>query len=83
MQIQQRSGQSLVEYVVLLALVAIVAVSIVSGIGQRSANRFAQAGDAISESSIASATDSKSKTPVGGVAGGDKQPKPKGNIFGN
>jgi len=74
MKNQQRSGQSLVEYVVLLALVAIVAVSIVAGIGQRSSSRFAQAGDGIAESSIASATDGKGKNPVAGVAGGGTKP---------
>ncbi|MEI6083790.1 MAG: hypothetical protein WCS70_05770 [Verrucomicrobiota bacterium] len=75
MNTQQNSGQSLVEYVVLLALVTIVAVSIVAGIGQRSTNRFAQTGDAISEANVASATGGKGKPPVAGIAGGDTKPK--------
>ena len=65
----RRLGQSLVEYVVLLALVAIIAVTVVAGIGQRSRARVAQANDALDEAAVASHTP-PGKPPVGGVAGG-------------
>ncbi|MCG3149167.1 MAG: hypothetical protein PCFJNLEI_02627 [Verrucomicrobiae bacterium] len=70
MQLQQKSGQSLVEYVVLLALVTVVAVSIVAGIGHRSTNRYAQVSDALAESTVAAATDGKGKPGVAGIAAG-------------
>lgn len=57
MRFYQHSGQSLLEYIVLIALVTIVAVSLVAGIGQRSTSRFHDGTGEISEASIASATD--------------------------
>ena len=63
----RRSGQSLVEYFVLLGLVAIIVVTVVAGIGQRSQGRFAQANESLDEAALASRTapDGKSKPPVG------------------
>jgi Flp pilus assembly pilin Flp len=49
-------GQSVVEYVVLLALISIVAVTIVAGIGQRSRARVALANQALEEASVAAST---------------------------
>ena len=66
-----RSGQSIVEYVVLLALVTIIIVTVVAGIGRRSQNRVAQANEGLDEAAVASGTGGgPSKPPVGGVAGG-------------
>ena len=53
-----RSGQSLVESVVVLALVGIIVVSLVGGVGQRSQVRIAQANEAFEESTIAAGTPS-------------------------
>jgi Flp pilus assembly pilin Flp len=62
-----------VEYVVLLALVAILAVTIVAGIGRRSSQRIAQANDALEEAAIATATGAGGPK-TGGASGG-----PRGN----
>ncbi len=79
MRILKQSGQSLVEYVVLLALVTIVAVSIVAGIGQRSTNRMAAASDAMSEASVATSTGGKGKGGGNGAVDGADRDKGKGN----
>jgi Flp pilus assembly pilin Flp len=66
----RRSGQSLVEYFVLLGLVTIIAVTVVAGIGQSSKGRFALANESLDEAAVASRTsapDGKAKPPVGGV----------------
>ena len=52
----RRSGQSLVEYIVLLALVAIIAVTVVTGLGQSSRGRVAQANEGLEEAAVASRT---------------------------
>ena len=67
--ILKRSGQSIVEYVVLLALVAIIVTTVVASIGQRSRNRVAQANEAMEEANIASATarPATGKPAVGGI----------------
>ena len=69
--IYHHSGQSLVEYVVLLALVTIILLTVVAGIGQRSRTRVAQANDVLEEAAVASRTSSAAshKPPVAGVAG--------------
>ncbi len=72
----KRAGQSLVEYVVLLALITIICVTVVAGIGQRSRGRVAQANEALEEAALASKT-----TPAGigrppsGSPAGKKPPK--------
>ena len=65
-----RSGQSLVEYVVLLALITIILLTVVAGIGQRSRTRVTQANDAFEEAAVASRTTpaASRKPPVAGVA---------------
>ena len=74
--IARRSGQSIVEYVVLLALVTILIVTVVAGLGRRSQNRVAQANDALDEAAVSNGTGG-GKPPVGGVAGGAPGPKGK------
>ena len=69
----KRSGQSIVEYVVLLALVAILVTTVVASIGQRSRYRVAQANEALEEANIAVAT---STTTAGKPAVGGIRPKP-------
>ena len=66
-----RSGQSLVEYVVLLALITIILLTVVAGVGQRSRTRVTQANDALEEAAVASRTSpaASRKPPVAGVAG--------------
>jgi Flp pilus assembly pilin Flp len=74
-----RSGQSIVEYVILLALITILIVTVVAGLGRRSQSRVAQANEALDEAAVASGTSSGGgKMPVGGVAGGRPGPSPKG-----
>ena len=69
----RRCGQSLVEYVVLLALVTIIIVTVVAGIGQRSRNCVAQANDALEEAAVAAHTPpGGGKPPVAGIAGHPK-----------
>jgi type II secretory pathway pseudopilin PulG len=51
-----RSGQSLVEYIVVLALVAIIAVSVIHGVGQRSQSNLQAANDGLEESRVATST---------------------------
>jgi Flp pilus assembly pilin Flp len=48
----------LVEYVVLLALVAVIVFSVVAGIGQRTQSRVAQANETLEEAAVASRTSS-------------------------
>ncbi len=66
-----RAGQSLLEYVGLLALVAVICVTVVAGIGQRSRTRVAQANEALEEAAVASKTPSTgvSKPALGGPGG--------------
>jgi Flp pilus assembly pilin Flp len=73
------SGQSIVEYVVLLALVSILIVTVVAGIGQRSRSRVAQANEALDEAAIASSTSSSKggKPAVAGIAAHPKGREPK------
>ena len=70
-RVHHRSGQSLVEYVVVLALVAIVVISVAIGIGQRSQARLQAANEALEESRVATSTAGAGK---GGKPG--KPPKP-------
>lgn len=72
MRIFKKSGQSIVEYVVLLALVAIVAISIVAGVGYRSKDRYTQVNDTISEAAVASGTGRGTGRPPIGTAGGGR-----------
>jgi Flp pilus assembly pilin Flp len=65
----RRCGQSIVEYVVLLALIAIIVTTIVSGIGQSSRSRLAQANEAIDEATVASHTQPAGQPAAGGVSG--------------
>ena len=63
----KRSGQSIVEYVVLLALVAMVTTAVLASVGQRSGNSVAQANQAMGEARAASeAKAPASKKPVVG-----------------
>ncbi len=71
----RRSGQSLVEYVVLLALIAVIVFSVVAGIGQRSQGRIAQANEALEEAAVASRTSAAGARPA--VAGVAHRPPPK------
>ena len=70
-RVHYRSGQSLVEYVVVLALVAIVVISVVIGVGQRSQSRLQAANEGLEESRVATSTAGAGK---GGKPG--KPPKP-------
>jgi Flp pilus assembly pilin Flp len=82
MRVYQHSGQSLLEYIVLIALIAIVAVSLVVGIGQRSTNRFQEGSDARSEEALASATSGKSPAVTHERDGENKKsPSRKGNLI--
>ena len=65
---KHRSGQSILEYVVLLAIIAIVAISIVTGLGMSTRNSVAQANEAMSEANIAAQTGGAK--PGGGLGGG-------------
>lgn len=49
-------GQSIVEAVVVLALVAILVVTVLRGVGQRTASQLQLANDALEEQAVASAT---------------------------
>jgi Flp pilus assembly pilin Flp len=73
------SGQSIVEYVVLLALVSILVVTVVAGIGQRSQSRVAQANEALDEAGVASSTSSSKggKPAVASMGGHSKGHEPK------
>jgi Flp pilus assembly pilin Flp len=63
------SGQSIVEYVVLLALVTILVVTVFAGVGRRSQSRVAQANEALEEAAVASRTSNGGGRPaVAGVA---------------
>ena len=53
---QSNRGQSLVEYAVVLALVAILVVTVIMGIGQRSKDRFTSTNEAFEEQSVAANT---------------------------
>jgi Flp pilus assembly pilin Flp len=77
----KRSGQSIVEYVVLLALVAILVTTVVASLGQRSRRRFAQANEAIEEADVASATitPASGKPVVGGIAAKPIRERPDGD----
>jgi hypothetical protein len=72
-----QAGQSIVEYVVLLALITILVVTLVAGIGRRSQNRVAQANDALDEAAVKTGTSGGAKPPVAGVAGGLPSSSPK------
>ncbi len=49
--LRRQHGQSVVEYAVVLALVAILTVTVIKGIGQHTAARIAQANDALDQHS--------------------------------
>ena len=55
-RIYKRSGQSLVEYIVVLALVAIIAISLINGVGQSSQANLQAATDGLEESRVATST---------------------------
>jgi hypothetical protein len=70
---KHRAGQSIAEYVVVLALVAILVATLIAGVGRRSQNRVDQANDALDEASVASGTTS-SKSGKPAVAGVGSRP---------
>jgi Flp pilus assembly pilin Flp len=67
---QTHTGQSILEYVVVLALVAILIVTVVAGVGHRSHNRVTQTNEGLDEAAVAAETSSSksAKPPVAGVA---------------
>jgi len=77
--ITSHSGQSIVEYVVLLALVTILVVAVVAGVGRRSQNRVAQANEALEEAAVASGTSSGrgGRPAVAGTVGRPSENRPK------
>ena len=62
------SGQSLVEYVVVLALIAIVVISVVIGVGQRSQSRLQAVNEGLEESRVATSTAGAGKVAGSGVS---------------
>ena len=66
---RRRSGQSLVEYAVVLALIAIVTIAVVTGVGQTSKGRMALVNQGLEEQSVAG------KTPPPVVTTGKLKPK--------
>ena len=77
----KRSGQSIVEYVVLLALVAIIVTTVVASIGPRLRTRVAQADEAMVEAKIALATarPATGKPAVGGIVAKPARGHPDGD----
>jgi hypothetical protein len=53
---RKRAGQSVLEYVVLLALIFIIVFTVVHGVGQSTGNRVAQANEGLEEQKIAAQT---------------------------
>jgi hypothetical protein len=70
------SGQSILEYVVLLALVTILVVTLVAGVGRRSQSRVAQANEALEEAAIASRTSSGGGKPAAAAIASRPHGKP-------
>ncbi len=64
MRFKSTSGQSLVEYVFVLALISLVAISILVGLGQRTVKPLAAANTAMDESAVAGSTASPKKTGI-------------------
>jgi type II secretory pathway pseudopilin PulG len=61
MRLRQCRGQSLVEYVVVLALIAILAASVLAGVGQRSRDRLMAANQVLRDNAVATSTSPKGK----------------------
>jgi len=51
-----RTAQSIVEYVVVLALIVILVVTVIKGVGKSSQAKIAQANEGFGESAVASGT---------------------------
>ena len=62
-----RAGQSLVEYAVVLALIAMLAVAVLTGVGRRARNQYTRVGHAFEDRAVAAAT------------GGVEKPQPPDN----
>ena len=76
-RIYKRSGQSVVEYVVVLALVAIIAISLINGAGQSSQASLQAATDGLEESRVATSTAGVSKSKPSGAGLTGRVPKVK------
>ncbi len=77
MRLKSASGQSLVEYVFVLALISLVAISILVGMGQRTVKPLASANSAMDDSAVASSTS------AAGTGNGNGNSSANGNGKGN
>jgi len=70
------SGQSLVEYVVVLALIAIVVISVIVGVGQHSKASLQAVNEGLEESRVATSTTGGGRSTTSSVSPAGRSSKP-------
>jgi Flp pilus assembly pilin Flp len=69
-----RSGQSIMEYAFVLALVSLIVVGVLLGVGRNTRSGFSLANQALEETGVASRTDGPVVSPGAGKAVGHSRP---------